>query len=586
MKSVFKSVLALLFAIPVLVAQPAHADVNDFSFESFDASYDLSVNPEFDNRPEMNVTETLVALFPETDQNHGIKRSLPTSSYGIYPGLIQVQSVTDESGTPRDYEVLQEEGFTNIYIKPIDESFVHGRQTYVIKYHQSWVIRNYQASSGADEFYWDINGTGWLQDFGRVSATVNFDDSVQKNLLVDSVSCYQGLAGSTQGCDHSNISKDQMYFEADNLAASENLTVAIPFKAGALNTGGPKVDGMPAWFLFQLSVGLVILLLAWALYYRLFKIRSQGRESIIVPEYKPAPSPTLLETGSLAKKNAHIIQAVIVELAVKKQIEIEAIQGSDKSFILRRTAADGQNIELLSTLGLTTVGSEIHIGERANAKDTALIATALQKLIAATQKNLNGQGYFMKRAMGKPALGFLFGVALYILWLVPALQLDQVTDAGYALLPILSFGFFAAMYWGLLSKRAYTTKGSAVITHLKGLEMYIDLAEKDRLEFLQSPKGASLKPSEVSGKQVLKLYEEVLPWAILLGLQKQWSKVLTDLYEDQGSPSWFVGTAFVSESFSYLDQALSSSLSTSSSGGSDGGGSSGGGGGGGGGGGI
>jgi uncharacterized membrane protein len=113
--------------------------------------------------------------------------------------------------------------------------------------------------------------------------------------------------------------------------------------------------------------------------------------------------------------------------------------------------------------------------------------------------------------------------------------------------------------------------------------MYIDLAEKDRLEYLQSPKGASLTASEVKGKQVLKLYEEVLPWAILLGLQKQWGKVLTDLYADQGSPTWFVGTAFMYQSFSDFDQALSSSLATSSSGGSSGGGSSGGGGGGGGG---
>jgi uncharacterized membrane protein len=116
--------------------------------------------------------------------------------------------------------------------------------------------------------------------------------------------------------------------------------------------------------------------------------------------------------------------------------------------------------------------------------------------------------------------------------------------------------------------------------------MYIELAEKDRLEFLQSPKGALLKPSELTGKQVLKLYEEVLPWAILLGLQKQWGEVLTELYREQGSPSWFSGAPFMTQSLSSFGQALSSSLATSSSGGSSGSGSSGGGGGGGGGSGI
>jgi uncharacterized membrane protein len=116
--------------------------------------------------------------------------------------------------------------------------------------------------------------------------------------------------------------------------------------------------------------------------------------------------------------------------------------------------------------------------------------------------------------------------------------------------------------------------------------MYIGLAEKDRLEFLQSPKGASLKPSEVQGKEVLKLYEELLPWAVLLGLQEQWNKTLTDLYQDQGSPVWLIGSPQLTHSFTNLNQVLTQSLAASSSGGSGRGGSSGGGGGGGGGGGI
>ena len=80
-------IFAILFsALTLFSAQAASADVNDFSFESFDAVYDLSVNAEADNRPEMRVTETLVALFPDTDQNLGIKRSIPSKSYGINPG--------------------------------------------------------------------------------------------------------------------------------------------------------------------------------------------------------------------------------------------------------------------------------------------------------------------------------------------------------------------------------------------------------------------------------------------------------------------------------------------------------------------
>jgi len=586
MKLRFKLLAALVVANFLMPGQIASADVNDFSFESFDAVYELSQNKDFDNRPEIHVTETIVAIFPEINQNRGIKRSIPSSSYGVYPGLIEIHSVTDENGADRDYEVIEEEGFNNIYIKKDDDSFVNGRQTYVIEYTQSWVIRNFQASSGNDEFYWDVNGTGWLQSFGRVSASVKVDKELQSNLLTSAVSCYQGLSGSTNSCEVKQLSADQMYFAASNLMPGENLTISIPFTAGAVNTSGPNVDGTASWIFYQIAALLALLVLAWAVYFRIYRIRSRGKNQFTVPEYKPAATPTLLDTSIISRKSSHLIQALIVELAVKKQIEIEAVTGDDKSFILRRTSSALDQDGVMAALGLSQSGAETRIGSSADDAQNQLISVALQKLIAGKVRAVNSGGYFSKRALGLPALGWLVGLALYIVWIIVALQLDQMTGAGYVAAPILSFLPFSAVYWLLVSKRSYTAKGSSVISHLKGLEMYIELAEKDRLEFLQSPTGALLKPSELTGKQVLKLYEEVLPWAILLGLQKQWGQVLTELYREQGSPSWFSGAPFMTQSLSSFGQALSSSLATSSSGGSSGSGSSGGGGGGGGGSGI
>lgn len=586
MKLRFKLLAALVAANSLIATQAASADVNDFNFEYFDAVYELSLNRDFDNRPEIQVTETIVALFPEIDQNRGIKRSIPSSSYGVFPGLIEILSVTDENGTAREYEVIEEESFKNIYIKNDDDSFVYGRQTYVIKYRQSWVIRNFQASSGNDEFYWDVNGTGWLQSFGRVSASVKVSKELQENLLTGSVSCYQGLFGSTNSCGEKQLSKDLMYFASSNLLPGESLTISIPFTAGAVNTSGPNVDGTAAWIFYQLAALLVLLVLSWAVYFRIYRIRSRGKTQFTVPEYKPPTTPTLLETSIISRRNSHLIQALIVELAVKKHIEIEAVTGDDKSFILRRTSTAMDQEGVMAVLGLNQSGAETRIGSSADDPNNQLISAAIWKLIAAKVRVVNSAGYFSKRALGLPALGWLVGVALYIFWMIVALQLDQMTGAGYVAAPISSFVLFSAIYWLLVSKRFYSAKGRAVVSHLKGLEMYIELAEKDRLEFLQSPKGVLLKPSEVTGKQALKLYEEVLPWAILLGLQKQWGQVLTELYREQGSPAWFSGTPFMTQSLSNFDQALSSSLVTSSSGGSSGSGSSGGGGGGGGGSGI
>jgi uncharacterized membrane protein YgcG len=280
----------------------------------------------------------------------------------------------------------------------------------------------------------------------------------------------------------------------------------------------------------------------------------------------------------------------VVELAVKRLIEIETVEGSsNKDFILRRTSLGSPNAiasDLLSQLGLTEAGTELVLSNKMPEKQSSELAKGLLKLRTASAREVNKQGYFQKRALGIPAVGLAVALIVFILMTYFASVIDSETEAGFTALPVLLFMPFVVVYVLLMSKRALSPKGSELVAYVRGLEMYIELAEKDRLEYLQSPTGASLKPSEVKGKQILKLYEELLPWAILLGLQKEWAKVLNDLYSSDGSPVWIIGVSSFGDSFSNLDESLTASLGSSSSGGSSGGGSSGGGGGGGGGGGI
>jgi uncharacterized membrane protein YgcG len=124
---------------------------------------------------------------------------------------------------------------------------------------------------------------------------------------------------------------------------------------------------------------------------------------------------------------------------------------------------------------------------------------------------------------------------------------------------------------------------------------------------LQSPEGAERVKAlgfDVSdGAQVVKLYEKLLPFAVLWGIEREWAKELAVYYEQQsGSPDWYISTGtFNSALFAQSLGGLGSAVTTSSvpqatssrwsgssggsfSGGSFGGGFSGGGGGGGGGG--
>ena len=51
------------------------AGVDDFTFASFDAVYDLARDEA--KRSMLTTTETLVAVFPDFDQNRGIRRAIP-----------------------------------------------------------------------------------------------------------------------------------------------------------------------------------------------------------------------------------------------------------------------------------------------------------------------------------------------------------------------------------------------------------------------------------------------------------------------------------------------------------------------------
>ena len=150
------------------------ADVNDFTFDSFEAQYVLGRDD--DGHSTLTTTETIVARFPEFDQNRGIRRAIPATYQGHTTSL-EVVSVTDESGDPRPYSVDADSGIVTVTSAVPEGSFVRGVQTYVITYTQRDVV-DYFTNTTAEEFYWNINGTDWRQPFGVVRGTLLLEDGL------------------------------------------------------------------------------------------------------------------------------------------------------------------------------------------------------------------------------------------------------------------------------------------------------------------------------------------------------------------------------------------------------------------------
>jgi hypothetical protein len=582
-----RATAALTLLIVAFFSNPlaASADVDDFEFESMHADYSLSLGEH--NIPQLKVTETLIAVFPETDQNRGIRRLIPDGYQGHSLGT-EVLSVVDENGLARDFSVESVDGFSEVVSKFTDDRYVHGRQTYIITYTQKWVIRDFEDTS---EFYWDVNGTGWGQPFGKVSATVTMSPVLSQLLQTDGISCYAGPQGSKQACDEQSWSQtpssSTVSFSSDNLAPGETLTIDLPFSKGLINTGDvSQVTGSPQYLLFWFFFAVILAMLVWGLWYRIVVLGGRRMRKFVTVQYAGPSAPTLGVVGSIIGGNrwqaALIVQAVVLGYLT---IAVD----EDERWILARTDKLVQNEELKELLdGLFADGRQsVVMGPNIDEAESIRIVNVFNNLSMQAAKQALDLGYYSHFAVKTSFRSWLVILAATIGMVWVSVSLDEVVDAGFTGLSILFVLVASAVHFGILvSKRRPTQAGIDLRVHLEGLKDYIRLAEKDRLAFLQSPKGALRKSGALGQVEILHLYEDVLPWAVLLGLEEEWGKVLTTYSNETGQPTWIPIATISSFSLSGLNTAISQSMAVSSESGSSGGGSSGGGGGGGGGSGV
>jgi hypothetical protein len=319
-----------------------HSGVQDFSFTSYSADYYLARDAE--GHSTLRTVETLVAKFPDFDQNRGIIRAIPNDYDGV-PLHTTVASVTDARGAPVHFDATDSGGFTELALGT--DAYVHGTQSYVISYTQQNVVRSF-ADTGDDELYWDTNGTGFAQPFGSVTARVHVDPAVAQ-FLTGNNACYRGAQGSTDTCAIGLAADDPaapggkvFTAQVSGIGPNENLTVAIGFTAGTFvqvpadhtpsdngyQDGGnlfggsnPFDLGQTPWWsnvLAFLLLGLSGLGAVFAVVQRVFlgKRNSKGR-GIIIPQYSPPKDLTLLEAANLVGKTENGLSAQLVSFAVR-----------------------------------------------------------------------------------------------------------------------------------------------------------------------------------------------------------------------------------------------------------------------------
>ena len=580
-------VLALLAGVLLagLTPSPAHAGVDDFSFESLDVEYQLGRAE--DGTSTLTVVETFVALFPEFDQNRGMRRAIPDSYLGapLHPELV---SITDETGAPRAEETESEDGYYSMTSRADD--FVHGRQTYVFTYTLHNVTHHF-ADTGVDEFYWNVNGVEWRQPFGRITARVTMPDDLEA-ARTGAQACYVGSQGSTQTCAIEDAD-GTIAASAENVQPYQTMTIAIGFAPDTFTEFDPNYLASP-WGWLQSGVAVLGLgtALVLAAVTRRRHLRDEPGRPVIIAEYTPPRGIDALESAVLLGRTTKAIPAEVLEQAVVGSIRIE--EGPPKWFggtklkavLVDPSLADGDGRMLLPGLfpqGLP--GEEFEFGR----SDTRFSTTA-QKVLKAASAELSSRGLRRKVPLGARAWPVVIAILSAVLVLLFGIgALAGYVTAWVPILLIIGSVLVVLLVAGMVSRKPLTAAGAETRDHLLGLKQFIEWAEADRIRMLQSPQGAERVRVDVSDPRMkLKLYEKLLPYAVVFGQEKKWAEELAVLYGSGNSPGWYSGsTGFNAAAFSAGISNLSTSASSSStSGGSSGGGSAGGGGGGGGGGGV
>ncbi|WP_449282583.1 DUF2207 domain-containing protein [Leucobacter sp.] len=571
------------------IAAPAVADVSDFSYDSWHVEYRIGTDD--DGRAVARVTETLTARFPDYDQNRGLVRGLPIDYEGASTDPRDF-TVTDAAGEPIPFEIEEDDGF--IAVLTGDDRYVHGVQTYVIGYTLGDVILA-RDDGAADEFYWDLTDFEHLQPIESFSAEISFSEDLAERLNGDA-RCYFGAPDSTAEC---TIEGDGGVFRAStpSLGSREGVTVAIGLQPGSVVQPPQRLpnfalDGLP----FAIGGGALAAAAAGAVATGRLKHRRKTARGTVIAQYDVPPALPPLIAAPVAGVSVGPVPAEIVHLAVTGAIRIEdgepeqGLFGPKAAQPVLRVVDPQRAADPLDQQTMTALFPSLEAGAAfALPKKSESFGKRMTALGTAGSQQALERGYFTKERSGAArVLGFIsIGlIAVLAVFIVLGLALRNSPTAFICI--IIGVVALVLALMSVSKHRVYTPVGAEWREYLEGVRLFIRVAEADRLQMLQSYQGAERRQDGTI--DVIHLYEKLLPYAMLFGLEKEWTRVLTVRYEESPGyvPIWY--PAVVAHGIGGLDSTLSSftsslsssvSYTSSSSGGSSGGGFSGGGGGGG-----
>jgi Predicted membrane protein (DUF2207) len=525
-KALCSLALVLLLALPVVA--------KDLRILKFDSNIDVLANSS------VGVTENITFRF-DGGPWHGVYRMIPVEYAGPsgmnYSLFLNVKRITDENGEKLRYETSRERQYLKlkIYVPNADNT----THTVSIEYTVSDALRFFDDH---DEFYWNITGDEWPMAIGEASAHITLPggtSDIRTNVFTGAF-----RSTSRNAAAEINGTGVDVHTTAP-LAMHEGLTIAVAFDKGSVQE--PTAFSVFLRFLrsnWPLGIPVIALpLMFWWWWTR-------GRDPRLRPisaQYEPPEQLTPGEVGTLIDNSVDMrdITASIVDLAVRGYLTIEEqtkdhllglTHSKEYVFHLKKPQAEWSPLkpheqELLE--GLFSGGQ---------AGDTVTLAelhNRFYKSITGIKNEIFGslvtRGYYVRRP--DSVRSSYIGAGIVVGFLIFGGGTYFARSYGMAPGPFIAAGILTGLIicafgWFMPAR---TISGAAALEKILGFEDFLNHVEADRFNRM-------IKTPE--------MFEKFLPFAMALGVEKNWSKAFQNIYTQP--PQWYQGGSYGPGFYPYL----------------------------------
>ena len=569
-----RALLSLFLSVLILAAALTQASAEE-KITTYDVTIDVQQDADF------IITEKISVISEGRNIRRGIFRDLPRFKLdegAKIPYQYKILSVT-RNGKREPFAKNNNDNAKQIRIGDPEYFLPRGVHDYVITYEVKNEVRYFE---DFDEVYWNAIGTYWRFPMDKASAKISFPQSIAPLEL----NCYTGRRGSTES--RCKMSRDGQNFYIESLSplkAREGMSVSIKFDKGIIDPPSPEDKTMLWWFkngaIALLGLSLIGL---FGYYYKAWNRvgRDPQKEPVFAryapPDgYSPAAVHQIYHRGLRGNK---ALIASLIHMSVNKHIEMESSKSETDIRYLGQSQGGFLSPEQDSLIrNLFSRKSAVHLGKSPNIAFTAAY-TAFKRIVSKKY----GHDYFRWNAGSS-----IIGIVLSLVSIGAAFTQFYGNNSEYFFITLAALATLNLLFVFIMP--APTKKGQKIRTEIEGFKLYLETAEKERL---------NARKDVLTGREppmTKERYEAFLPYAIALDVEKPWTKYFERILPEVAksySPSWGHVRGGNYGSIGGINRALESNLnsgvarampqSSGTSGGSGGGGFSGGGGGGGGGG--